>query len=116
MTEIHQGKFRTYTFNYVKADGSAGKVEKINEVSLTPAELGTISRQILSDDGSNVQVDVAWAGSGDASLVVNADADLGAGDFPIISTEAITFVAPLGADNAVVAISDEQDVVAAPAA
>jgi hypothetical protein len=113
LTQIHQGNFRTYTFSYIKADGTPGTVEKVNSVSLDNPSLGVISRQELSADASSLAVDIAWAGSGLAKLTVDADGDLtpdgeaGAGNFPIVVVEDIDFVAPLGATSSTVTIGEE---------
>jgi hypothetical protein len=103
--DIHQGKKRTVTATYTKADGTPGQVEGLPVWSIVPSETSTLN---VSPDG--LSAEVVWAGSGDgAVLTVSADGDLGTGVFPIVFSETFNFVAPLGAVAGAISVSDEVD-------
>jgi hypothetical protein len=89
---IHQGTQRTILLSVVRADGSAGVVEGSPVWSVNPPELGSL---VPSVDGLSAVL--TWAGVGEGIITATADGDLGEGIFPIIVTEVVTFVAPLGA-------------------
>jgi hypothetical protein len=103
MTDIHQGFKRIITNTYTKADGTPGVVEGVPIWSVSAPEIALV---VPSIDGMSAEV--TWAGTGDNVEVKSiADGDLGTGVFPIVISNLINFIAPLGATVGASTISDE---------
>lgn len=106
MFAIHQGFKRIITLHYTKADGTPGEVEGVPVWSIVPPETS-----VLTPAPDGMSAEIAWAGSGDgAQLTITADGDLGEGVFPIVTTDTVNFVAPLGASAGAIDVSDEMPV------
>jgi len=67
---------------------------------------------VVTPAADGMSAAVAWTGTGlGATLTATADGDLGAGVFPIVVTDTIDFVAPLGASTGAFNVSEEVPVV-----
>ncbi len=105
-SSIQAGFQRTYTLSFTKADGSPGEVEGLPGWSLSEPALGVLT--VAADAMSAV---LAHSGGvGDTIINVNADGDLGLGVFPIVVTETVSMMAPIGAVAGAISAGPEQPI------
>lgn len=102
MTDLHQGFKRTYTPTFTKADGTPGLVD-----GTLAWESSDATVLIVTPSADSTSADITWGGAGSATITCRADGDLGAGVFPIVITDSVTLVAPLGATSGAFGIGDE---------
>lgn len=100
---IRPGFRRTISVTFTKDDGSAGNVEG------TPTwELSDQTLALLTPAADGMSADMQHNGAvGDVMLTMRADGDLGAGVHPIVVSDTVTMIAPLGATVAAFTVGEE---------